>query len=304
MQPDIITPELLTKLERPFIVCLGGSTTEPFFVVRSGKYSIVANGTWAEELSRIMEKRKIKGTVFCGGMGGYTTANDLLKLLRDVLEIEPDIVISYGGVNDFCRRRDFKMHSYFSYQYTKNKYPKLYPQYFIFPNLLRYITRMRMKEGLTPIELYEGVKSKLNEAEYMIRNWKIMNEVCKLHDINFYAVVQPCVGSTERTRNEKELILEKWQQNNLNNDTLWRNCFDVLTKNYDLIKNEIPKYNFMYDFSGIFDEQDLSIIYPYDKDYCHVNQKGNRIVAENMFKMLFDNPTPVANLNNEETNHK
>jgi hypothetical protein len=45
--------------------------------------------------------------------------------------------------------------------------------------------------------------------------------------------------------------------------------------------------DFMYDFSEIFDDKDLDTIYPYEFDCCHVSQEGNRIVAENMFKMLF-----------------
>jgi hypothetical protein len=242
-----------------------------------------------------MEKRKIKGTIFCGGTSGYTTSNDLLKLLRDVLEIDPDIVVSYGGVNDFQMRRDFKMHNFYSHRYAKSKYSKPQPRYVIFPNLLRYLTRVKEKEGLTPMELYDGIKSKLNETEYMIRNWRIMNEICKLHNIKFYAVVQPCVGSTESTRNDEKLIETTWRKDYLHNDELWRACFDVVVNNYNLIKDEIPKYNFMYDFSDIFDEQDLSVIYPYDKDWHHVSQEGNRIVAENMFQMLFGESNGTQN---------
>ncbi|MDR0608596.1 MAG: hypothetical protein LBG58_00615 [Planctomycetaceae bacterium] len=69
MQPLIITPNLLTKLERPFVVCLGGSTTDPFLLIckkdTEGKpttkffnssqirikelgSTLFANGTWSE----------------------------------------------------------------------------------------------------------------------------------------------------------------------------------------------------------------------------------------------------------------
>jgi hypothetical protein len=293
MLPRIITPELLSKLERPFIVCLGGSTTEPFLLRykedAEGKRIIIANGTWSEELSRMMESKQIRGTVFCGGTGGYTTSNDLLRLLRDVLDIKPDLVISYGGVNDLFTRRDFKMYNYFSYRYYKNNNQQL-PKGFIFPNIVRYLS-LRESERERIMDLYGGVKSELNEADYMVRNWKIMNEICKLHNIKFYGVFQPCVGSTEKTRNEEKLMSETWLINYLHDDALWRSCFDVLAQNYDLMKPEILKYDFMYDFSDIFDEQDFSIIYPFQFDWCHVSQEGNRIVAENMFKMLFEDKT-------------
>jgi hypothetical protein len=137
------------------------------------------------------------------------------------------------------------------------------------------------------MDLYSGIKSELNEAEYMIRNWEIMDKICKLHNIEFYGVLQPCVGSTERTRNDGNLISTQWHEDYLHNDNVWRNCFDVLVKNYDLAISEVSKNDFLYDFSDIFDDKDLSLIYPYDKDWCHVSQSGNRIVAKNMFKMLF-----------------
>jgi hypothetical protein len=150
MQPFILTHEFLAQLERPFIVCLGGSTTDPFLprlkIDLEKNYSIVANGTWSEELSRMMEKEKIKGTVFCGGTSCYNVFDDLLKLLRDVLEIKPDIVISYGGVNDLGMRRDFKIHNRYSYIHNKElltsrtsfKCP-------IFPNLARYIVTKKWR---------------------------------------------------------------------------------------------------------------------------------------------------------------
>ncbi|MDR1483439.1 MAG: SGNH/GDSL hydrolase family protein [Planctomycetaceae bacterium] len=311
MKPTIITPELLSKLERPFIICLGGSTTDPFLPILKKDRSIVANGTWSEELSRMMEKKKIKGTVFCGGMSGYTVSDDLLKLLRDVLEIAPDVVISYGGVNDLYVRKDFKIYNIASYKYHRRMYASssgiTSP---IFPNIVSYITkreREREREReFTPMELYAGVKSNLSESEYMIRNWRIMNDICKLHNIKFYGVLQPCVGSTERTINDENLISAKWHKENLHNDDLWRPCFDILVKNYNHAKTETQKHSFLHDFSGIFDEKDLSVIYPFDKDWCHVSLAGNCIVAENMFRILFDKPdsVPVADSDKGETNLK
>jgi hypothetical protein len=296
MSPRIVTPDLLDKLERPFIVCLGGSTTDPFLPRTKknmeGNWSVFANGTWSEELSRFMDNKEIRGTIFCGGTGAYNTSNDLQKLLRDVLEIKPDIVISYGGVNDLGMHRDHKMYNLFSYNYIKGTNIML-PKCFIFPNLIRYLARekkQREQEGkFTLIDLYGGIKSELNEPQYMIRNWVIMNEICKLHNIKFYSVCQPCVGSSERTRSDEELLSKKWHKDYLHDDTLWRACYDVLVKNYDQARGEISNYDFMYDFSEIFDEEkDLSKIYPYEYDWNHVSQEGNRIVAEKMFKMLFN----------------
>jgi hypothetical protein len=295
MQPGIVTPELLAKLERPFIVTLGGSTTEPFLhcILQKddGEFSFVAPGTWSEELTRQMENKKIRGTVFCGGTGSNMTSHDLLKLIRDVLEIKPDMVISYGGVNDLSYNinNDQKMYV----PKWKKIDLQLPPSSSIFPNLIRYLTvsRQNRERKFSQFELYGGIKTEMNAPEYMIRNWKIMNEICKLHNIKFYAVLQPTIGSTERTRNDKKVLSRafvRYFSDPLRKEKFLNELFYVICNFYDQAKIEVQNYDFMYDFTGIFDTQDMDMIYPHYDDWCHVSQEGNRIVAENMFKILFD----------------
>ena len=77
-------------LKHPVILTLGGSTTD----------GIEFDHSWPEELSKILVEKGINGTVVNGGTGGYSTNQELLKLLRDGLEFKPDIIISYSGVND------------------------------------------------------------------------------------------------------------------------------------------------------------------------------------------------------------
>jgi hypothetical protein len=75
---------------RPIILTLGGSTTDG---IRRGH-------SWPEELSKLMTADGNSGTVVNGGTGGYSSNQELLKLIRDGLEFKPDIVISYSGIND------------------------------------------------------------------------------------------------------------------------------------------------------------------------------------------------------------
>jgi hypothetical protein len=287
-----MTHDLVTKLERPIIVCLGGSTTLAFLACHLPSGDWVAGGSWSEELSRIMESKKICGTVFCGGTSTYKTSHDLVKLYRDVLEIKPDIVISYGGYNDFITvTNDYNM--YGVYQFLTIQKNKDLDACFILPNTFRYINKSYLdhqKENIR--ENYLGIKSRISLHEYLIRNWKIMNEICKLQDITFYGVLQPCVGSTLVTRNNDTILTKETRYHYLleNVNKYW--SLEQLFSCYDLVRPNLQQYEYMYDFSGIFDEQSPETIYIYGsnnhiKDCCHVNQKGNQIVAENMFQILF-----------------
>jgi hypothetical protein len=294
-----MTPDLVAKLERPIIVCLGGSTTFAFQTGSLPTGDIEATGSWSEELSRIMENKKICGTVFCGGTSGYKTSQDLLKLIRDVLEIKPDIVISYGGFNDFFTITH-GYHLYHGYPFQLHQQKKnLSDASFILPNLIRYTRKkiMLAQSQSDKHEMYDdeywywGIKSEMSLHEYLIRNWKIMNEICKLHDIKFYGVLQPCVGSTEITRNNDEILTEKTRDHYLNHKFV---SLEQLFNCYDQVRLNLTQYSYIHDFSNIFDEQSPETIYIYSfscgyiRDTAHVNQKGNRIVADNVFKMLFD----------------
>ncbi|MDR2440356.1 MAG: SGNH/GDSL hydrolase family protein [Planctomycetaceae bacterium] len=192
-----MTPDLVTKLERPIIVCLGVSTTFAFLACHSSSGDWVASGSWSEELTRIMENKKIRGTVFCGGTSTYKTSHDLLKLYRDVLEIKPDIVISYGGYNDFVTvTNGYNMYGVYQFSTSKKNRNKNLGLCFILPNLIRYIHKTIItdqndqNDQNDKYEEYLGIKSEVSLHEYLIRNWRIMNEICKLQDIKFYGVLQ------------------------------------------------------------------------------------------------------------------
>jgi hypothetical protein len=290
MESVELTPELIDKLERPIIVCLGGSTTEAFLSVKTKvkDTEFVATGSWAEELSRTMETKGIRGTVICSGTSGYRTGQDFLKLIRDILEIKPDIVISYGGVNDLGYRPDghpLYYRRFFEYL-KRNELQRKLPTAFLFPNLVRLMYKKTMPISEKSYDIYYGVKSTLTADEYMIRNWKMMNEICVIHDIDFYGILQPCVGSTEKTRGNDSFVTEKWKGRVID-EKKWDYSLSQLISGYDSVQQNISKYKFMYDFSDIFDNENLEIIYPFEEDFAHVSNEGNRIVAKKIFEMLF-----------------
>ena len=75
------------------ILALGGSTTD----------GVKFPNSWPEQLARILDANKIPAVVINGGIGGYSTSQDMFKLVRDGFEFKPDIVIEYAGVNDGWR---------------------------------------------------------------------------------------------------------------------------------------------------------------------------------------------------------
>lgn len=73
------------------ILTLGGSTTDP---------SIYPFKCWSECLHDLLEEAGLSNAVICGGVAGYTSAEELFKLIRDGFSLKPDIVLNYSGGND------------------------------------------------------------------------------------------------------------------------------------------------------------------------------------------------------------
>ena len=86
--------ELFGDIDNPYavrIVALGGSTTESTLFFVKG---------WVQFLAEYLCRDNISAIVYGGGTSGYTSSQELLKFIRDVIPLKPDIVLSYGGGND------------------------------------------------------------------------------------------------------------------------------------------------------------------------------------------------------------
>lgn len=81
-----------TRNENNFkILTVGGSTSDS---------AIFQYNSWPEELHELFEKMGIDVTIYSGGMSGAYSMQELSKILRDTRVLNPDIIISFSGIND------------------------------------------------------------------------------------------------------------------------------------------------------------------------------------------------------------
>lgn len=73
------------------IVTLGGSTTDPH-----------NKGHWPGVFSQILEAKGIAAQVFNGGVGSYSSKQEVIKLIRDALSLSPDVVVSVDGATTWA----------------------------------------------------------------------------------------------------------------------------------------------------------------------------------------------------------
>lgn len=227
------------------IVILGGSTVDStFYPFRS----------WPALLYEALSQCGYAVTIFSGGSWGYPVETEVVKLIRDVLPLKPQLVLDYSGVNNLVTDSDYPFCNVYQRQFYEHA---------------------SKKNDDFPVT-YGICSSKDNYAEWLSCE-RIMQSVCQEFGIRFYAIMQPLLGAkgTGYSDSEKEIILNTIA-NNPSVDYMARGKYFS-----DSVKEWIYQYYWLYDFSQIFDEYgDIWI------DKCHVNERGNEIIAQKICEIL------------------
>lgn len=231
------------------VVILGSSTTDGEFT---------AFKSWPEFLAQRLEGKNI--TIYNGGMAGYTTSHELLKLLRDILYLSPDMVITYDGNMDLAQEAG-----------ENNTFAFLQLN-----RLVRYVN----SSGGVELDYYPtkrqpslGIKPDMDRFKIWLNNIKRMEAVCRHEKIRFISFLAPTLNSKpNKTKEEKGMLWSRW----INDD------YDKWSYKFRKeIKLASASFDYIYDLSDIFDnENDVYM------DGYHVFEKGNRIIADSIYEAV------------------
>lgn len=234
------------------IICLGGSTTD---------YAMFGIKSWPEFLFELFQDNNVHLNILNGGVGGYTSSQELLKLIRDGLELSPSLVISYSGINDFMEKTPVLGHKYL---------------YEIWDMMKPVVTESGIKaRGMhhETLTVSYGTKSNLNVAEYWYRNEIMMCNICRGLNIPFLGILQPTILS--KGIDTRSLFEQRMRQTFATNGY----TTEQIKKARQLV-NEGCERNIV-DFTSLFDQYENVFA-----DACHVFEQGNKIIAEAIFQTI------------------
>jgi len=228
------------------LMVLGGSTAD------SGLYYGFIK-SWPEILVELFQQVGINVDLFNGAVGGYNVRQEFLKLIRDIEIINPDIVISYSGIND-------------AYPMQKEGFP------FLFNFHIPVYNRIQNEYG---VELGPQNTSESASACW-IRCEEMMKVICENRGTQFYAFFQPAIYN-KKILSLKETKIKEFEKNKYNHQ------HNYLSKKerYNFIKYAVQRKNksFIYDLSDIVDNEEKTVFI----DSCHMTEYGNKIIASKIF---------------------
>lgn len=235
------------------IVLLGGSTTdETNYPFRS----------WGCCLADKFVQNGYKVKVFNGGCGGYRSSQELVKLIRDVIPLRPNVVISYTGYND-------------AYPIRVGNKGRQYPFIHIFQeDVFRQISEhyeYRNSDNVTSENYTLGLPDERSPEERFADNIRMMDSICTEFGIQFKAFLQPCFITKENSAQEKEMSMHF---------EFFHDGFEEGLRHFYQNAEQI-ELECMEDITWLFDHEDDVYL-----DVCHVNEHGNEVVAQFIYDYL------------------
>jgi len=303
------------------ILILGGSTSDPEVMDpaewNDPKKRDESAGSWPRFLHELLNEREIENIIYNGGLCGYTAAQEALKLMRDGLTLEPDMVIVLDGLNDACcgywhEKKYPKVHSYFKVLEDKVK-----------PLLSNSQEKMRSIVDTTIQDICYGIQSNVSASDEWYSNQRMMNALCREFGIEYMSFLQPfglhldeyiesCdvqyrthhylwrffidwgyelngYGSTHNSGSSRRMdirgLLTDYWNFVFSYEADARKSFKIKNKLFEDFhlnaKEATQKCDYIIDIVDTLNGH-ADVIY----DNCHCTAKGNKLIAERIYREL------------------
>ncbi|MCI8299544.1 MAG: hypothetical protein HFI69_04210 [Lachnospiraceae bacterium] len=252
------------KEERPVrIVTLGGSTTD-----ENG----IKDKSWPEYLCDYLCEHNIPFELYNGGLEAFNVSQELLKLIRDVTELKPDICISYSGVNNIFSSQICEEHSQFINERQKVVFDSLNSHVDLFGKRAECIEW--------------GMVSSKKRSDFWLSQIKMQKAICEALSIKYISILQPNFF-TKSNFMEKDQELLTWFSMYIenNNPEFFDDIYEKMWIENEVfqngISNKLKDIDYVYDMRSIFDDIDNAYI-----DLMHVRSFANKIIAKEIYELL------------------
>ncbi|MCC2615135.1 SGNH/GDSL hydrolase family protein [Aestuariibacter halophilus] len=231
------------------IVVLGGSTTEGG--VKTTSHRRWTN--WAYFLHLELCQKDIPHIIYNGAVSGYQSTQDLLKVIREVIYLNPDNIIYLSGANDISEQQGLR------------DYPAIHRyQHDVFSKL----QKNSPERGLN-----YGRKHNTSAAQRWYNNVSMMAAIAASQGIQFQCFLQPFLNPAVQLSDEEKQALANYD---LRYAYRFTNTFNErLDAFYSEAKKLAVASPYITDISDAFDDQEACF-----RDMVHLNSKGNGILAK------------------------
>lgn len=261
------------------IVTLGASTTDSF-LSRYSAYFL----SWPEFLGRRLAAAGARVNLFNGAVIDYTSSQELIKLIRDVIPQAPDTVISFSGISDFNKyippekEAVYGANADFKSMLNRCRRPFLSrsTELFYSTGQQHFLEHAHWRDkGDLGGEISFGLRNDKTGARFWVDNMRMMHALGREFGFTFIGILQPSVYTLQNSK------FQALNQKHIN--TRWGCQLErKMRRCYDQARELIAEYQYILDYTSIFDAVD-DYVYC---DYAHVIPEANQIIAARIHEDL------------------
>ncbi len=244
------------------VLITGGSTSDIFY-----------EGSWVRPFSRLIYSQCC--SLYSCACVGYSTSQELLRLVECINVLKPDIVISLNGVNDFGLIQSFQN----KYPYVHNFQNRLF-EYIAKDNCfkgkdLRLLSAQLKSRQISKVQTIDDVDGFISWAQ----NLSTMNFISHYNCANFYSFLQPCLGYPPLIVDPDSI--EGYYMSKLTATKEW--YLPSMISFYDKAVKFCEKNTFANDFTSVLGDSPSNLF----EDCRHLNSIGNLLLAKAIYAMVF-----------------
>lgn len=258
--------------QRTRIAILGGSTSDLSY-----------NGSWLRPFYNICCKNGHSITIYSAAVSGYSSSQEIFKLIRDILPIQPKLVISLNGVNDLGFIQSISPEHPMVHHYQSkifNHLAKMTGSGGFFRNFgnSKLTAPRAMNDTYAIGGINYGGQNCLSAARFWERNACIMRAISNEFGASYRCFLQPIAGVGKYNLSNDEV--ESLEVYNINKKLHGEGYKIALEKFYLDARLILQKHtDFMVDLVDIY--EGYSEMYA---DIRHPNKPGNLIIAQHIYQ--------------------
>ncbi len=220
-----------------------------------------------------------------GGVFGYGVSQELRRYLDEIAFIEPDIVVSFGGINERWGFNGFVVDYGLdgSQREMMNQFNRGTP--FDPPTLLPYIRWFisdlkRQTPARAEADLY-GFRSdsapRAVTEQLLAMKVRQFHALCAQQGVRFLYVLQPAMGVGNKPLTAHEISLQQYMGSRYYPES-WAS-YEKREREFYAVAQATLTENWHRDFTGVFNAIEETVYF----DPRHYNNLGNQIVADRMY---------------------
>lgn len=239
------------------LAVLGGSTSD----------GALFGHSWPAELQGLLDAAQIDAVVYNAAVGSFSTHQELIRLVRDVLPLKPHLVLSYSGANeqDSVVPNTPMVHPY---QRRLMRFVLRQSNPRLLPNVAVALRRLWGRPSVSGV--YYGAQNSTPPAGRWQRNVTLMHALCQASGVGYLALVQPVLGQGAYRPNLAERQIQRTSRRKF--------AYGLF---YEQLRHSAADLAFAVDFTDVFAGQSGLYV-----DDCHVTRQGNRRVARAVLELL------------------